>query len=209
MRCQWLGKESAIVANLATVYAQATDTDIIAGMRWYPVARKIVREWSEHYGYSTDTVACVIAAISPQVDWERNLITADDVLADRAISIGGALPTNVSKARRILSDHATSTLEYFPHGPKVASFALNLAGNDTAVTIDGHAIQAALDDVTSTVTLRWTPYMIFAGAYECAARKAGHSNSDFQAIVWVTWKRLHPKADKLRQRTQWSAIGEF
>jgi hypothetical protein len=197
------------VRNLLAVYGRAIPADIEAGARWYPDARRIVREWSEHYGVSVETVACVTAAISPQCEWPRNLVIADDVLAERAVSIGGALHANIAKARRILADRATSTIAYFPHGPKVASFSLNLAGNDTAVTVDGHAIQVALDDVQSTVTLKWAPYLIFAECYERAAGKVHRPPAEFQAIVWHVWKRLHPRVSKIAARKQWEPIGEY
>lgn len=191
-------------ANLQTLYREhTTASDKALGSAWYPTARAIISEWSESYAVPVKTVACVIAAISPQIDWERNLVIADDVLADRAISIGGALHANIAKARRILADNAEDTLMYFPHGPKVASFARNLWGDSAFVTVDGHAAQAALNDVLSTITLRWAPYVVFAECYARVAGKLGYAPSTFQAIIWHTWKRLHPRVGKIQNRKRW------
>lgn len=131
------------------------------------------------------------------------------MLADRAISIGGALHANIAKARRILFDRAIDTLPYFPYGPKVASFARNIWGDSQFVTVDGHAAQAAIGDVRSTLTLRWPVYTVFAECYATVAGEIGLRPCDFQAIIWHTWKRLHPRVSKIAARKQWEAIGEY
>ena len=209
MRCQWIARKPELIANLVGLYrGQTTAEDKALGVAWYPTARAIVREWADTYDLPIATVACVMAAISPQCNWERNLVIAADVLSGSAVSIGGALHVNVAKARRILEDKATATLEYFPTGPKVASFALNLAGNDNAITVDGHAAQAAVADVQARFTLPWTPYLIFAECYERAADTVGLAGAEFQAIIWHTWKRKYPWGVKQKLRQQWSVIGE-
>lgn len=207
MPCQFTRRIPEITDNLVSLYSESTATDKTLGRAWYPNARLIVAEWSATYNLSGETVACVIAALSPQNAWDRNVIQAGDILAGRPVSIGG-IRANIDKAQRILYDKATSTLEYFPQGPKVASFALNLAGNDTAVTVDTHAMQAGLRDVQSTYTLPWQPYMCFASAYERAADRLSLPAAMFQAIIWHTWKRLYPPAAKRNARRQWDVIGE-
>lgn len=192
--------------NLLAVYANAPQAARVDGARWYPDARRIVREWSETYALPLATVACVTAAISPQCEWSRNLIIADDVLASRAVSVGGALPVNVTKARAILQDAPTSTLamlRYFPSGPKVNSFAANLAGDDVLVTVDTHALQAAFGDVTVTRTLKWPAYTVLAECYASAALRVGLAGPTFQAIVWHAWKLAHPRVSKLQARRRW------
>ena len=209
MRCQWFARKPTLVANLTKLYTeQTTREDSALGHAWYPAARAIVRDWAETYDLPVETVACVVAAISPQCAWERNLVIAADILSDSSISIGGALHANIAKARRILADRATFTLPYFPGGPKVANFALNLAGSETAITVDGHASQAAVADVQARFTLPWTPYLIFAECYETAAHNVGLTGATFQAIIWHTWKRLYPRESKQKLRQQWSVIGE-
>lgn len=192
-----------MTANLRRLYRRATPEDVAQGSAWYPNARKIVAEWSTHYGYPVETVACVIAAISPQCPWERNLIIADDVLAGRAPSIG-AIRLNVVKAQR-LRDETGSTLlahadermaRHFPGGPKVTCFAANLAGDSSLVTVDTHAAQAAIGDPIVFPQLRWNRYALIAHAYIDVAHSVGLTPADFQAILWVTWKRIYPAANK-------------
>lgn len=122
---------------------------------------------------------------------------ATNVLDERPASLGeGALPANVRKAEAILRDRAISIMPYFKSAPKVASFQQNLQGNMEYVTVDTHAAQAALNDPTVRVKLIWKAYVRFAEAYAANAAEVGISPAAYQAILWVTWKRLHPPAEK-------------
>jgi hypothetical protein len=197
--------------NLVRLYYQSSVNAQTLGASWYPKARSIVAEWSANYVVSRDTVACVIAAISPQCEWERNLIIADDVLAERGQSIGGALHVNVGKARRLrdiagaLGDSSTLSIAErmaasFPSGPKVYCFAQNLAGDDSLVTVDTHATQAALNDVRSRVTLNWNRYRLVALAYAQAANQCRVLPTTFQAVTWHAWKERYPRMVKNQLR---------
>jgi hypothetical protein len=209
MRCQYIARMPMMRRNLHKLYRERTETDDTLGRAWYPNAHRIVLDWSDTYGFSIATVACVIAAISPQIDWPRNLIAADDVLAGRALSIGGPLNRNVATARRIAADRAGQITPYMPHGPKVASFACNLAGDLSVVTVDGHAAQAALCDVQFSSSLKWNAYAVFAEVYRNVANKLSIEPATFQAIIWHAWKRLHPRASKQIARRQWHVVGEL
>lgn len=195
-------------ANLCRLYKSATPADIAAGSAWYPSARRIIAEWSVSYGFTIPTTACVVAALSPQCDWARNLVIADDMLAGRPPSIG-ALRSNVDKAAAILRDCATSVDGYFKSAPKVNAFARNLAGCNETVTVDTHALQAALFDVKVTLGLKAAYYGVFSQAYQDAARACGLQPAEFQAIIWHTWKRRYPPERKRQHRRQWDAMGEF
>lgn len=189
-----------MVSNLVTLYdSHALRSDRLVGREWYPTAHQIVCEWAHTYERSIANVSCVIASISPQCDWPRNLIIADETLqGHNAPSIGGALPANLRKAQRVRDERLSTLIDVFPGGPKVNSFAANLAGDYSIVTVDAHALQAALDDVTSVRTLKWAAYAVVSAAYVQAAKRLQLQPAELQAIVWVTWKRLHPRADKNR-----------
>lgn len=208
-KCQYIARMPVMRHNLLSLYRQRVESDDTLGRAWYPTAHRIVLDWSDAYNQSIATVACVIAAISPQIDWERNLIAADDVLAGRAISVGGPLHLNVAKARKIAKDRSGQITPYFPYGPKVASFACNLAGDWSVVTVDGHAAQAAMNDVMFSRGLSWTPYAVFAQVYLDVARRLSLEPATFQAIIWHVWKRLHPRMTKQHARHQWIPIGDL
>lgn len=199
--------------NLRALYRRhATKDEQYRGAHWYPAARYIMREWAEHYGVSVETAAAVTAALSPQCEWSRNLIVADDLLAGRSLSVHGPMNANIRKARALLADArdwptlADRMRASFPSGPKVNSFACNLAGADSVVTIDTHAAQAALNDLSIDTICGWAHYAVYARAYVDVARSFGVAPAAFQATIWLTWKRLHPRAAKRNARQQWHNI---
>lgn len=192
-----------MVANLVRLYRQSTETERSAGKAWYSVARQIVRDWSATYSLPVETVANVVAAISPQCDWNRNLIIADDVLAERPASVGGALHRNLAKARALRAGTLPDMATAFPGGPKVNAFALNLAGDDTIVTVDVHAAQAALNNPRWAGSITFAKYAVFARAYIVAAHHCGLMPATFQAVIWHAWKaRYSPEDKRARMREQ-------
>jgi hypothetical protein len=208
MNSQFHARIPEMARNLRHLYTcETTDSDKALGSAWYDDAHRIMREWSDRYGYSIATCANVTAALSPQVEWTRNLIIADDILAGRPASIGG-IRANVIKAIALRDNPGFDTRAVFKSGPKVYRFSQNLAGNYSVVTVDTHALQAALGDVEVTLDLKETAYDAFAQAYTLAADSLSLEPAVFQAIVWHTWKRLYPRAVKLQRRRQWHVMGE-
>lgn len=186
--------------NLLKVYRTATPSALANGRAWYPEAQAIVRELADTYGYTHATVACVVAALSPQCSWERNLLIADDVLAGRAVSVGGALHSNIRKARALLDARGEldTLARLYPQGYKVNAFAANLLGLDDVVTVDSHGTQAAFNNPTLNLGLKRAAYSVVARTFSRAARSVGESPSTFQAIVWCAWKERYPRAEKNR-----------
>lgn len=186
-----------MVANLTRLYLNASDSARADGVAWYPRARRIIADWSATYNLPVQGVANVVAAISPQCDWNRNLIIADDVLAERTISIGGALHANIRKARALRSsDSLLDMASAYPCGPKVNAFAANLGGDDALVTIDTHATQAALNNPRWAGRVTFAKYTVIARAYMAASHRFGLSPCAFQAIIWHAWKERYSPEDK-------------
>jgi hypothetical protein len=180
-----------MVANLRRLYRNATPDELTAGRSWYPRAVAGCVAWSQEFGIAPHVVANVIAAISPQCEWNENLRTALDVLKGNPTT-GRALRRNVGIARRVLQDAADSLDAYFKSGPKVKNFAANLAGDRSRVTIDTHAAQAAYNDPLFKRALdRAGRYSALTAAYRAAAVADGVDACDYQAVVWLVWKRTH------------------
>lgn len=195
---------SAIVHNILSVYRQATREDIDSGKVWYPRAHQIVCDWADTFQRSIANIACVIAAISPQCEWTRNLIIADDILRGYPPSVGGAILRFVRIAEKIRDDRAGDTVSYFKQGCKVRSFAANLVGDWNVVTVDTHGAQIAAGSPTSNIRVdTWHRYEPVATAYIDAARHVGIYPATFQAITWHTWKRLYPQGKKIHLRKRW------
>lgn len=196
--------------NILAVYRQSTREDITQGLTWYPRAHAIITEWAGTFERSIANVACVVAALSPQCAWNRNIIIAADILAGNPPSIGGAIHSFVRIAERIRDDRATQLDGYFKVACKVRSFAANLAGNLDVVTVDTHGAQIAAGSPRANLRVdRWRRYEPVASAYVDAAHYAGIRPSELQAITWLTWKRLYPQGKKIALRRQWDVVGEY
>lgn len=190
--------------NILSVYRCATDSEVSDGISWYPRAHAIVTEWADYYSRSIANVACVIAAVSPQIDWDRNLVIAADLLAGNPPSIGGAIHSFVRIAEKVRDDRAGQLRDYFKQGCKVQCFAANLAGDYRFPTVDTHAAQIAAGDPAANLRVdTWKRYEPVSSAYIAAAKLAKIEPAELQAITWLTWKRLYPVARKRVIRRKW------
>ena len=190
--------------NIRHVFSLALASEISAGLTWYPRAHAIICDWAETFERSIANVACVTAALSPQVEWKRNLVIVADILSGNPPSISGSIPSFVRIAERIRDDRATDTASYFKVGCKVRSFAVNLAGSYDTVTVDTHGAQIAAGSPLANLRVdRWALYEPVASAYVDVARELQLEPAHLQAITWLTWKRLYPVGQKRHIRRNW------
>lgn len=208
---RYADQRATLTRGILQVLSRATDSDIRAGLDWYPRACSGVESWSRTLGIPRATVACCIAALSPQCRWNANLKAALALLTGADIPRdGGVLNTNITKARRVLAGNLDTLDGVFKAGPKVKAFSLNLQGYADAVTVDVHAAQAATGIVENhNVAIRLTPpvYEVFADCYRAAASLAGMRPCDTQAVVWTVWKHEHPPEHKRLLIRHWDAVG--
>src|SRR5262245_188342 len=159
--------------NLRRLYYRVTESDRLAGLSWYPSAAAEAQTLADRHGYDHRTIAACIAAISPQCNWNDNLRIARELVSGAPKISGGALPGNVRIAKRALADRAIAIDPYFQSAPKVCAFARNLSGDGEPVTVDSHAVQAALNDPLFRKGLKVAPYRIVADVYQAIAREFG------------------------------------
>ena len=174
----------------------ASDADYRDGSLWYLRAHDHALDLSERYGLTVRQASGIIAALSPQIGWEQNLVIADDFTAS-----GGTASVHFSicteRARAILDDPHADPLDILG-GPKVRSFYRNIL-NPTVpgpVTIDRHAA-AILAGLPTPTYLRTYPkllnrtaiYDLCAAAYRSAARALDLLPHEAQAIAWVRHRR--------------------
>lgn len=195
--------------NILAVFFSATDLEIINGVEWYHAANKAAAIMAHRYGVTMKTAAGVIAALSPNNRWERNLSDADSMI--RAHSTGdynaadsikvGTYNANKIKALKILSgDDCLQVLG----GLKVRAFYDCIIGGDS-VCVDGHAYAIWTGQyIPTTKTPKITPkvYSAIAADYRKAADtinsilQAEYSADQIQAITWLVWRRLIKEGDK-------------
>ena len=187
-------------ASYVALYHEATPEDVAYGRDWYAAARRQVAEWAVLAERPVANIAALVAVLSPQCPWPANLAIAEELLMHGEARTHGALPVNVDKALRVLHENLTDTRVVMPTGNKVANFAANLAGDDSAVTVDSHMTQAAWNDPTVEAFPRRNEYDAYALAVRLAADETGEAPACLQAIVWVVWKRLHVSGRKRHVR---------
>ena len=194
-------------------FTLATTQEVQLGCDWYPSALKIAIRIATKYGLRVETVAGVIAALSPSNKWERNVYdaealikvwragaTRDEVLdPDNPIIRVCTYLLQKTKAWDILttSDPVVDILK----GVKTIEFfncITNPALDD--VCIDGHAYSVWLGE---RVTLKDVPNLsgkirhTIKQDYRDATTFINeeldehYSPADIQAITWVTHKRIH------------------
>lgn len=185
--------------RIVDVYRFATLAELDEGMNWYRTARALAVAISPE---SPETGAGVIAALSPMMRWDRNMMLAIRAFEDGEAS--GALYGNVAKANAIMAGAAPLDVL---GGDKVRNFygAIADPNSATAVCIDRHAFDIAVGRVTNdksrNALARKGVYENFADAYRRAAkqitRETGifHTPATVQAITWVCWRRLKGLTD--------------
>jgi hypothetical protein len=195
--------------NILAVFFKATDLETINGSDWYLAANHAAQIMADRHDVTLDTAAGVIAALSPNNRWERNVTDADSMI--RAYSAGGhnaansikvgTYNANKAKALGILSgDDCLQTLG----GLKVRAFYDCILAGDS-VCVDGHAYAIWTGQyIPTTQTPKITPklYDAISADYRLAAAtinsilQAEYSAAQIQAITWLTWRRIIKERSK-------------
>ena len=184
----------AMTRRILRHFDAATDEQREQGTSWYRDARTFVARLAVTSPYSFRQVADVTAALSPQVNWEKNMegtILALDRHASgdwkgEQLEGYGGYSANAQKAYRILEG------EDALRGPKVEAFGAAIRGDLSHVTVDIWATRAAraerdniarvfADDEQPSVT----EHRAIAEAYRRAAGLRGTEPAVVQATVWV------------------------
>lgn len=192
--------------NILGVMQLATAADWVEGMDWYARARRICESIANRVGLPGDhpcigwqTVAGVVAALSPNNRWERNC--ADAELVVKLYKAGGAeaalgarvctYKANLRKAVAILE--GAPILETLS-GPKVCEFWHCITGSVAEVCVDGHAYSIWTGE---RLTMKQVPSIgkklraQIKADYIQAARSYDLRPCEVQAVTWCCWRRLH------------------
>jgi len=198
---------SRLSAILGTYY-QATPHDIIQGLNWYPSAHRKALELTGPFACGVITSAGVIAALSPNNKWERNLTDAqhllDTFMTDGAYAASqlrvSTFDNNKAKALAILKlqsptvDDVATVL----NGRKISAFFRCILGDSQTICVDGHAYSIWIGhDIPTIKTPKISPrlYEQISSDYREAARIVSTTSqpvtpAELQAITWITHRRL-------------------
>jgi hypothetical protein len=182
-----LPSETTMVRNILKTYRNATSAQIAEGRTWYADAHELAKTLDPE---SPARAAGVISALSPMTHWERNQYLA--TVFYREGLTGGSLRINIRKAHAIRNGaDIPATL----NAPKTIAFAATIADphSTSHVVIDRHAVSIALGrcstDADTAILGRKGAYEWYESAYRKAAKRAGASPSEVQAVTWVVWRQ--------------------
>lgn len=186
----------------AVLFRQSTTSEREAGLAWYDQARASSTAIANKYGVPPLTMMAVVAALSPNANWNRNVIDAanlTDAWVHKTDAKVSTYNSNKLKALQILGSN-----EVYPYlrGQKVRSFFEGMAGYRNAAVIDSHMLNAYMGRVVFGASRPYypgTPGLIRKAtlALRKAARTVGESVRDTQATIWLVWRRkLAPTDDK-------------
>ena len=201
--------------EIVAKFQLATSQEVQLGCDWYRSALNIAGRIADRYHLPIETVAGVIAALSPNNRWERNIIDAEAMI--KCWSAGGTdediLAVKVctytkmqEKALAILRfgdilTNASPSITAILNGPKIIEFfncITNPALND--VCIDGHAYSVWFGQ---RLTMKQVPNIgkklrqqiktdyVDACTFINEELNESYSPADIQAITWVTHKRIY------------------
>lgn len=192
-----------LLHNLRLYYDAATSLEIENGLAWYANALAIATNKARFYNVPVATVAGVLSALSPSCSWVQSLVDTDNVLqaVSRNIALDGfrvsTYGSNKAKAYNIAvaKPHKADDFFNFKSGRKTTSFYHNILGNPDYVTIDRHAISAALGGNTTNISPQ--RYDWIADAYKILAQDSGITPYQLQAIVWTCYRNVTGIAAKI------------
>jgi hypothetical protein len=195
-------------SNIVATYLLATDIECAEGADWYARARVAAQTINESVDLGYKRIAGVIAALSPNNRWERNLIDAEnvckvyingdvsDVKQVKVCTYGKML----DKAIKVLECNYVEEIPNILNGQKIRAFYECIIGNSDAVVVDGHAYSIWIGD---RLTMKKVPNIgkkLYANIVADYIKATEIINSKFnanlkpyqvQAITWIAWRRIH------------------
>ena len=194
------------IDNIIKVYKLATPEEKRDGIVWYANAYADCSRIALDLSVPVHIVTGVVAALSPNNKWERNVVNAHalieghlngDGIDDIRVSTYNAMKRKAWHLLEEMPDHE-GVIDIL-NGQKIVAFYRNIMGDDTC-TVDGHAKNIyygerhSLTDDKTNVTKK--EYKTISQAYVKAGKRVrvnGRSLKAFeiQAITWVVWRRVH------------------
>ena len=194
--------------EIVAKFTLATSQEVQLGVDWYASALNIAGRIATKYHTRIELVAGVIASLSPNNRWERNIIDAEAII--KCWSAGGTRTDMLNvkvctytKMKQKAIDILTRDLPIVEvlNGKKIIEFfncITNTALND--VCIDGHAYSVWFGQ---RLTMKQVPAIgkklrsqiktDYRDATSFINEELGtfYPPATIQAITWVTHKRIH------------------
>jgi hypothetical protein len=191
-------RDSAIM-RLITLYKQATPDEVQEGRDWYYKEGRLCRKLAEETGVSYLKVAGVMAILSANTMWTTNKSNCEKIVKHYADG-GKQAPRKLAtkpmnkKAWAVLVDGDFSQVR----GPKVIEFFNNLRNPkkfQQSVTVDRWAWRSCIGELP--IGKIYLPQEVIEQCQEWyveASRLVGELPMEFQAITWLTIRRVAREA---------------
>jgi hypothetical protein len=180
------------VRRILAIAGRATPMEWEEGQVWYQTAHTFAVGLARRYGMTTAQTSGIIAALSPQTSWERNMTLAETFC--RTGNATGPYGANLEKAARIRNGEEPLTVL---GGNKVRAFYTCILTPQTSheVVVDRHAYALAegliwVGNGAPSLLQRERGYEVYASAYREAAEELGVLPHVIQAVTWLTWRNL-------------------
>jgi hypothetical protein len=202
--------QGEVVSNMLGFYDAADAQAYNTGMKWYENAHLAAMEMAFGYGFTLPQAVGVIAAFSPQCDWDNNLKYAEEFFKTGHAGRTGLQLKKAKEVSRLDSAiEIRKALSVSDGALKVKSFYdCILDPWSESVVIDRHAIACALQQpgtvgVLSVNVQSLTPaqYWFLNDAYVRAADMIGIRGNQMQGVTWESYRALR----KLRQHKMQAA----
>lgn len=170
-----------IESKLNNIYNKATNGQINQGKQWYKTAFNESVRLSREFNIPVFKVAGIIAALSPNNKWERNLIDARLFLERPSLDTKVCTFLNQRrKALMILNATSSSQVRLILSGRKTVSFFDNITKWNVPhkVTVDLWMYRM------SELKQSYKNYELISKAVISLSAKHGLLPHEFQAIVW-------------------------
>lgn len=187
-------------SNLLQVWSRADRWDVAEGCSYYTEQHGRMYDRYLAYGgmYSLEQISAAFAALSPNNAESTNYraldvclgIVADELPPDTKVPAYGK---NRAKALAILRGEP---IDQHLRGQKVRSFHANTMdpANSSEVTVDGHMLGAWIGRrliLRREAEIPHAEYPLIREDFKQAASEVNMRVTAFQAVIWLTWKRLH------------------
>lgn len=182
-----------MVLNVLASFASSTSDERAAGFAWYDTAYRWAAGLGRIYNVPVNIAVAVVAALSPQVEWEANKRWAVKVIKahafNRPLPLMG-LGNSLARAERALSGDL-SDIHREEGTFKVNRFYRSIMGEGGVACIDRHAIRVAIGDylIDEVPPLSKGRYLAIEEAYVDAARELRKGARHIQAVTWLVAKR--------------------
>ena len=177
-----MNRTDTLAQNIRDAWNAATDDQKARGASWYLTANQL----AEMIGNGdVRKGAGIISALSPRMQWDRNVSLAIDAMNGEPIRAMGA---SVRKAEAILNGADPESV--LPMSAKTGHFYRNIADptDSDAVTVDCWAYRVATCEWDAAGPKSARDYREVADAYRMVAGELGMITNHVQASTW-NWAR--------------------